>query len=247
MPKETVAQRIARGQAAGLSITPLPEAGPTYEFGVSPFGPPLEPPAGTEMPGVGIGAGAGVFPSWGGMDGIGSEFPTIPQPIVDQPVAFTPEGIPYATGGGFGPTVPGVVAQPAVAGVALAGLGVGKLTIGFLKTLLAKYGPTLLKMIVGAGVFTTFMKLLGLGASDETEVTTKRRKRYSIGANPRLNTLLKVAKRVDNIFTNYDRRISKFRSRIKGPQRRTYRPRPYYGFGQQYLSPVERKAITRRS
>jgi len=51
-------------------------------------------------------------------------------------------------------------------------------------------------------------------------------KRYSIGANPRMRTLLKVAKRVDNIFISYDRRMNKFRSRIRGsyrPQRISYR------------------------
>ncbi len=51
----------------------------------------------------------------------------------------------------------------------------------------------------------------------------KRRKRYSIGSNPRMGTLLKVGKKVDNIFLRYDKRVRKFRSRIRG-----YNPRPAF-------------------
>jgi len=125
----------------------------------------------------------------------------------------------------------------------LPAIGAAGITLGAAKALLAKFGPTILKAILGAGVFAGFMKLLGIGAPDTTlvkSVSTGKR-RYSIGGNPRLNTLLKVAKRVDNIFASYDSRISKFRSRIKGPQRR----RANYYPMTKFLSPVERKQLTR--
>jgi hypothetical protein len=118
-------------------------------------------------------------------------------------------------------------------------------TVGMLKELLAKWGPTLLKSIIGAAAFKEFMDLLFGGAGDETILRSKpgarRGKRYSIGANPRLNTLLKVAKRVDNIFVRYDTRISKFRSRIRGTRRR----RVYRAAPSAFLSPVERKLLAK--
>lgn len=126
----------------------------------------------------------------------------------------------------------------------------GGITIGILKGLLAKFGPVILKSLIGAGAFAAFLKLIGFGAGDETVVPgvtlgKKKAKRYSIGKNPRLNTLLKVGKRVDNIFASYDARVKKFRSRLRGvPAPRRAKPR-YYG-PSQYLSPVERKQLARR-
>lgn len=141
------------------------------------------------------------------------------------------------------PTMATPMALPAVAGIiaALPKIAGATLTLGFLKALLAKYGPYLLKMMVGGAVFATIVKLITGGASDETLVKIKRaRKRYSIGANPRLNTLLKVGKRVDNIFNRYDKRIGKFRSRLRGT-----RPRRTAPF-REFLSPVERRVAARR-
>lgn len=131
------------------------------------------------------------------------------------------------------------------AGLPLLGLGVGAgvMTLGALKTLLARFGPVILKAAIGGLAFSKLMDMLGIGASDDTpiKVGKKRAKRYSIGANPRLNTLLKVAKKVDNIFVSYDRRVSKFRSRIKGPARRRA---PYRG-PDYFISPAERKVLSR--
>lgn len=144
-----------------------------------------------------------------------------------------PPGIAEAT-----PTAWPIVVAGAIAGVGL------RMSLGMLKTLFARYGPTALKALIGAAAFKEFLDLIGVGAPDDTEVSIRkgRRRRYSIGANPRMNTLIKVAKHVDNIFIRYDKRMQKFRSRIRGPARR----RPHYGYGPQaYLSPVERKQLAR--
>lgn len=142
----------------------------------------------------------------------------------------------YAQQGMNGTSYPVTQTALPVAGALVAA---GTLTLGLLKNLLAKYGATILKTLIGAAAFKEFMDML-LGGKPDTAVVKARgkKKRYSIGANPRLNTLLKVAKRVDNIFVSYDKRISKFRTRVKGPRRRTsYRPMGYY------LSPAERKQL----
>ncbi len=52
-----------------------------------------------------------------------------------------------------------------------------------------------------------------------------RARRLSIGSNPRLGTLIKVAKKTDNIMLRYDKRVTKFRARIRGSGRR---PAPRY-------------------
>lgn len=161
--------------------------------------------------------------------------PTPVPTLVPTPV---PTVIPAAA-----PTMATPMALPALAGVvaALPKIAGATLTLGFLKSLLAKYGPYLLKMMVGAATFATIVKLITGGASDETLVKiTRKKKRLSIGANPRLNTLLKVGKRVDNIFAKYDVRMRKFRGRLRGP-----RPRPRLPF-REYLSPVERRVAARR-
>ncbi|GAI00640.1 unnamed protein product [marine sediment metagenome] len=109
--------------------------------------------------------------------------------------------------------------------------------------------PLLVRMGLAGGAasvaWNTIANLFGLNPADAIAVAEsmkKKGKRYSIGTNPRLNTLLKVGKRVDNIFVRYDKRISKFRSRLRGYQQ----PRRRYAYRQeQYLSPVEKRAIRR--
>ena len=143
------------------------------------------------------------------------------------------------------PTLPGGIVTAGGPGLLLSA-GAGGITLGFLKGLWAQFGPTALKALVGGTVFATIMKLITGGASDDTPISLKaRKKRYSIGTNPRLSTLLKVGKRVDNIFVAYDKRISKFRSRLRGTSRTTRTRRPAYG-PTQYLSAVERKQLARR-
>jgi hypothetical protein len=113
--------------------------------------------------------------------------------------------------------------------------------VGVAKSFIARYGAPALKALVGGASFAIIIDAIMGGLDDNTSIEIKRRKakRYSIGTNPRLNTLLKVGKRVDNIFVRYDSRIRKFRSRLRGySQRRYYRPPSNY-----YLSAAERKQL----
>lgn len=177
------------------------------------------------------------------------EFATIPLPPSELIQPTLPIGGPQlmTITDGYVP-LPGMPTGPTATPMAfplVAGLGVW--TVGMLKALLARFGPTILKGIIGAAAFKEFMDLIFGGAPDDTPLRTPpgakgRARRYSIGANPRLGTLIKVAKRVDNLFNQYDKRISKFRSRIRGPRRATVR---YYPGPSSYLSPVERKQLAR--
>lgn len=107
--------------------------------------------------------------------------------------------------------------------------GIAALTLGTIKALISRYGWTIVRGLLGGVAAASVIKLITAGAPDDKKVSLrKRRKRYSIGANPRINTLLKVAKKVDNIFASYDTRMRKFRGRIRGYRPRTqaryYRP-----------------------
>lgn len=153
----------------------------------------------------------------------------------------------YTTGNGVvaqstGLPILGGLSALGLAGLRKAILRAGVLTLGAMKQLYSRYGAQVLKMLVGAAAFKEFLDILDIGVPDETPIKIRRApKRYSIGTNPRLNTLLKVGKRVDNIFLRYDKRISKFRSRLRGTatrSRRYYRPPGGY-----YLSPAEKKQL----
>lgn len=172
--------------------------------------------------------------------------PGIPTPIsVAREVSMVTNSIttPQTTDTASGLSAGGV---PGVTEVGFPLAALGTMALGVFKALLAKYGPTILKLIIGTLAFKKFLELIGIGASDETTIPVKpgakrRAKRYSIGANPRVGTLIKVAKRVDNLFNKYDTRVSKFRRRIKGPPRRYSHGYPMGA----YLSPVERKQLSR--
>jgi len=110
----------------------------------------------------------------------------------------------------------------------------GAFTLGTLKALLTRYGPTILKSLVGAGVFAGFMKLLGIGASDDTIVKAPHKKRYSIGNNPRVRTLAKVSRHCARMLKRHEKVI------------REFLPKKTVKYGVQpaaYLSAIERKAI----
>ena len=130
--------------------------------------------------------------------------------------------------------LPLLAALPAVGGLA-ATAGAWVMGKGLL--------PMLVRMGLAGGAASVawnwIANLFGLNpleAISEAEKMKRKPKRYSIGTNPRLNTLLKVGKRVDNIFVRYDKRISKFRSRLRGYRQ----PRRQHVYRQdRYLSPVE--------
>lgn len=129
-----------------------------------------------------------------------------------------------------GAVYPTVTATPVVAGLALpvlvpalrllvaALLRARVVSLGVIRQLVARYGNGILGFIFPAAAIAAIIDLINGDESDDTQLKTKpkRKRRYSIGANPRLNTLLKVGKAVDNIFVRYDRRVSKFRARIRG-------------------------------
>ena len=111
----------------------------------------------------------------------------------------------------------------------------GKFTLGMARNWMSKYGPPIVRLALGAALFGVIVDAID-GGLDDDAVFVKRRspKRYTIGANPRLNTLLKVAKRVDNIFVKYESRMKKFRGRAP-PRRSGRKTQPPYAM----LSPVE--------
>ena len=216
-------EEIPSGQMPGIQVGSIPAG--TELLGLwAAGGGPGQAPVTYKPPAVGTAALAG-----GGAIGFAGE----PGDEI-LPGAITGE-----------PTLPGGIVTAGGPGLLLGAAG-GGITLGFLKGIWASYGPTVLKALVGGSVFATIMKLITGGASDDTSVSLKaKKKRYSIGTNPRLSTLLKVGKRVDNIFVAYDKRISKFRSRLRGTSRTTRARRPAYG-PTQYLSAVERKQLARR-
>ncbi|GAI83253.1 unnamed protein product, partial [marine sediment metagenome] len=83
-------------------------------------------------------------------------------------------GLPLLVGGG------------AALMVILRGL-MGKMSLGFFKTLLTRFGPAALRLAVGGAIFGFFMDLIDGGLDDSVEVPFKlkgRPKRYTIGNNP---------------------------------------------------------------
>lgn len=134
----------------------------------------------------------------------------------------TPAAGPTVTGGGYASgvvTEAGLdilrIAAPAVTALLATG-GIQK-AIDFLKNAL---GSNWLKVvavgtglgIIGVGVY----QLLNAGKKK------KRKKRYSIGTNPRLGTLIKVGRRVDKITGRFFQR-ARHAGLIKIPHRTQYR------------------------
>lgn len=116
------------------------------------------------------------------------------------------------------------------------------LTVGFLRALLIRFGPTLLKMIIGAAAFKEFLDLIGIGASDDTVLRNtakyagvRKRRRYSIGANPRVGTLAKVSRHCSRLLKRHEKVIREF---IPKPRPRTYGIPPA-----KMLSSAERKLL----
>jgi len=128
------------------------------------------------------------------------------------------------------------MALPLLAG--LAGIA-GMMSIGLFKTLLVRFGPLVLKGIIGAAAFKEFMDLIGIGAPDNLEVKVaagkKKRKRYSIGSNPRVGTLAKVSRHCKRMLVRHEKVIKEF---LPKPRKATYGMPPY-----KMLSPVERKLL----
>jgi len=113
----------------------------------------------------------------------------------------------------------------------------GGLTLGLLRSLWTKFGATAIRALVGAGVFAAVMKLILGDDSDDRIVDVdrlKRRRRYTIGANPRVRTLQKVSRHCQRLLKRHEKVIREFL-----PKKTTR-----YGIPpSRALSPIEKAAI----
>jgi hypothetical protein len=178
-----------------------------------------------------------------------------PQPVVIPPVSAgepEPEPVPVVAPNGIvpiGPTVPTPlapgqeyeatpVAWPIVAGAGLVlGRLVGRFSIGFLQ-LITRYGPIVVKGAIGVLAFNELLDLIGLGAPDETVIDVKgerKKKRYSIGHNPRVGTLAKVSRHCKRLLKRHEKVIREF---IPKPSRL-----PARALAGTYLSTAEKREL----
>ena len=172
-----------------------------------------------QVPGVGIGAGfdpAGLYASY-----LGEQEAEYAAWIAGLPT-FDPSDFPAASFPGPQPgsemfngidtgPLPGPTGVTPVAWPAIGGLGA--LTIGLLRQLWLKYGPTIIKALVGGAAFSAVMKLIMGDTPDATIVDVdklKRRKRYTIGHNPRVGTLQKVSRHVQRLLKRHEKVIREF-------------------------------------
>ncbi len=151
----------------------------------------------------------------------------LPIPVVPYPrvVTTSPVVTPVAFNG-VAETLPGmetddvvpngigqlpVEAAPMGFPLAVAG-AIVTLSLGFLKRFAARFGMKALKVLIGAAAFKEFLDLIGIGAPDETEIRIRKgaKRRYSIGNNPRVRTLQKVARHVQRMLKRHDKVLREF-------------------------------------
>jgi len=112
-------------------------------------------------------------------------------------------------------------------------------SLGALKTLLRTWGPKMLKLLIGAAAFKELMDLIGLGAPDATLIKItpgqKKRRRYSIGSNPRVGTLQKVSRHCQRLLKRHEKVIREFLPKRQGL--------PARALARTYLSTAERAAL----
>lgn len=173
----------------------------SYASGAMAFTPPTLDYAGAELyDGVALPAVAGAGSYIGGLPMWGAEA----QALYGAP---DETGLETFNGIAAGPAGVTPVALPA----ALAGLGA--LTLGLLRALWQKFGATIIKALVGAGAFAAVMKLIMGSGSDDQVVDIdklKRRRRYTIGANPRVRTLQKVSRHCQRLLKRHEKVIREF-------------------------------------
>lgn len=150
-----------------------------------------------------------------------------PAPQVEQ-IPITAAQMPF-TG-----QVPGAtpLALPLVVG---AGAVASRfMTVGFLKVLLARYGASALRLIIGAALFTAFMELFD--EDDETLVKPRhKRRRYTFTMNSRIGTIAKSGKAMLKILKRHKKVINQLL-----PERK---PFPASALAKTYLSAAERKLL----
>lgn len=128
----------------------------------------------------------------------------------------------------------GVAAVPTIAPVAVA-LTVGALSLGFLRAMFARYGMIALKWFAKWGSVGVLLGLITGGLPDTHEISElKKRRRYSIGHNPRVRTLAKVSRHCKRLLKRHEKII------------REFLPKPTKTYGippSRALSAIERAAI----
>ncbi|MBA7668205.1 hypothetical protein ES703_76314 [subsurface metagenome] len=113
------------------------------------------------------------------------------------------------------------------------------LPLVMIKGFITRFGPMAVKAVIGVMAFNELMDLIGLGAPDGTLFQfgekKKKRRRYSIGANPRVRTLAKVSGHCKRLLKRHEKVIREFLPRktrsVQAPSA--------------YLSSVERAALNR--
>lgn len=193
--------------------------------------------------------------TWGGAPVLGPPAPSeaMPQPV---PAVMTPEpaqeigmetaydgvatngiaadGITDDLGGAAAPAaIP--TAFPLVAGVAM-------MSVAAIRRLLILYGAKILKALIGVAAFKEFMDIVSgkTWGTDETQIPIRpgepgRKRRYSIGSNPRVRTLQRVSRHCQKLLKRHEKVIREFLPRRQGL--------PARALARTYLSTAERKAL----
>jgi len=121
------------------------------------------------------------------------------------------------------------------------GVGLTTMAIGAIRALIVKFGPALVKLLIGAAAFKEFLDQIGLGAPDATLIKVNpgggksRGRRYSIGRNPRVGTLAKVSRHCQKLLKKHEKVIREFIPRPK--------QYPARALASAYLSAAEKKAL----
>ena len=146
------------------------------------------------------------------------------------------DGIEADLGGAAPAPVAIPTAFPLVAGVAM-------MSVAALKRLLATFGPKILKALIGVAAFKELWDILTgkTFVDDETMIPIRpgqagRKRRYSIGHNPRVRTLQQVSRHCLKLIKRHDKVIREFLPKRQGL--------PAKALARTYLSTAERKALT---
>jgi len=240
---------------------------PTFDFspggeiiGVTPYGGESVPIA--EVPGFGAPMEAGAPTNH--IVPVPVRPPTymqpIPTPVTARAPAAAPQ-VPYVgapavtngiitngiiTNGIMAPPTAGqgIEAVPTALPAVIAGAAMilpriaGRFSLGFLKGLVQRYGPMVVKAAIRVLAFNEILDLIGIGAPDGTMVDVagrKKKKRYGIGSNPRVSTLAKVSRHCKRMLKRHEKVIREF---LPKPARM-----PARALAGTYLSTAEKRAL----
>lgn len=166
-------------------------------------------------------AGAGGIPDIGILPGYN------PIPLVEQKVEVMPMAEYWYPDEPQGPELPPRVLEAGLPIIPLLTTA-GTVTVGAIKWLIQQYGQSAvfqrIAQLVGVSAATAVISKVIASLNDNQKVTLRKRKRrYSIGANPRVGTLIKVAKFTDKLTRKMHNRF-RHAGLIKMPRRHSYNP-----------------------